>query len=37
MNDTAQETTVAMAVLVEHEHMAIPVMGKQQKKPYHSD
>ena len=29
MNDTAQETTAAMATLMEHEHVVTPVEGKQ--------
>ena len=36
MNDTAQETTAVMALLVEHEHMITPAVGKQQMKPHHT-
>ena len=28
MNDTAQETTAVMTLLVEHEHVITPVEGK---------
>ena len=31
MNDTAQETTAVMTLLVEHEHMITPAVGKQEK------
>ena len=31
MNDTAQETTAVMTLLVEHEHQIKPVVGKRQE------
>ena len=32
MNDTAQETTIAMTVLVEHEHMITPAVGNNENR-----